>query len=267
MIPISVTILTKNSAKHLKQVLEALSSFEEVLLYDNGSEDETFAIAREFENVRVERGPFLGFGPSHNKATFSAKHDWILSIDSDEVATKELIAEIQALEVDPRAVYSISRKNFYNGKWIRGCGWYPDRVVRLYNRQYTSFTDAQVHEGVRCEGMQVIPLKNPLIHYSYDSTDQFISKMQSYSTLFAKQNSGKKSSLGKAIGHGLAAFFKSYVIKRGFMDGKEGFIISIYNGNTAFYKYLKLAEQSWAQMRLCPEEKASCCKSSCERQS
>jgi glycosyltransferase involved in cell wall biosynthesis len=267
MIPISVTILTKNSAKHLQNVLEALSSFEEVLLYDNGSEDETFSIADKFTNVRVERGPFLGFGPTHNRATSLAKHDWILSIDSDEVVTDELVDEIQKLQLNPQAVYSISRKNFYNGKWIKGCGWYPDRVARLYNRKQTSFTDAQVHEGVRCEGMEVTPLLSPMIHYSYDSTDQFISKMQNYSSLFAKQNSGKKSSLGKAILHGLAAFFKSYVIKRGFLDGREGFIISIYNGNTAFYKYLKLAEQSWAQMRRCPEEKASCCKSSCERQS
>lgn len=266
MIPISVTILTKNSEKHLGQVLNALSSFEEVLLYDNGSEDSTFSIANEFPNVRIERGPFLGFGPSHNKATSLAKHDWVLSIDSDEVVTSELVAEIEALKLNEKAVYSISRKNYYNKKWIKGCGWSPDRVVRLYNRNHTCFSDAQVHEAVRCEGMQSIPLKSPLIHYSYDSTDQFISKMQSYSSLFAKQNEGKKSSLTKAIVHGLAAFFKSYFIKKGILDGKEGFIISIYNANTAFYKYLKLAE-SWDQIRRCPEENASCCSSSCERHS
>lgn len=262
MIPISVTILTKNSSKHLEQVLSALASFDEVLLYDNGSQDTTFSIAERFPNTRVERGPFLGFGPSHNKASELAKHDWIFSIDSDEVATEELVEEIKALVLNPKATYTIPRHNYYNGKWIKGCGWYPDRVVRLYNRRNTEFSNAQVHESVITKGMEIVPLKSAMIHYSYDSTDQFLSKMQSYSSLFAAQNKGKKSSLGKAIVHGFAAFFKSYFIKRGFLDGKEGFIISFYNANTAFYKYVKLAEQSWNQMRRCPEEKAKCCNSS-----
>lgn len=267
MIPISVTILTKNSSKHLEQVLKALASFDEVLLYDNGSQDTTFSIAERFPNTRIERGPFLGFGPSHNKASSLAKHDWILSIDSDEVTTEELVQEIKSLTLDPKAVYTIPRHNYYNGKWIKGCGWYPDRVIRLYNRKETQFSNAQVHESVNTKDMRVIPLKSPLIHYSYDSTDQFLAKMQSYSSLFAAQNRGKKSSLGKAVTHGLAAFVKSYFIKRGFMDGKEGFIISLYNANTAFYKYVKLAELNWDQMRRCPEEKAKCCKSSCDIQS
>lgn len=266
MIPISVTILAKNSEKHLREVLNALSAFDEVLIYDNGSTDSTLNIAQQFPNVKIERGAFLGFGPSHNKASSLAKYDWILSIDSDEIVTQELLEEIRSLKLDGRSAYTVPRKNFYNGKWIKGCGWYPDRVTRLYNRKQTCFSDAQVHESIRIEGMQTIPLDNPLIHYSYDSTEQFLAKMQSYSTLFAQQNAGKKSSLTKAIVHAWAAFFKSYFIKKGIFDGREGFIISLYNANTAFYKYLKLAE-SWAQMRRCPEEKARCCKSSCERQS
>lgn len=267
MIPISVTILTKNNAKYLEEVLQALAGFDEVLIYDNGSEDATLSIAQQFSNTKIERGPFLGFGPSHNRATELSKHDWILSIDSDEVVTADLVEEIMKLKLEPKSVYSLPRKNYYNGKWIKGCGWYPDRVVRLYNRSQTCYNDAQLHEAVKTQGMTIVPLSNFLIHYSYASTEQFLSKMQTYSTLFVKQNKGKKSSLSKAIVHGIAAFFKSYVIKRGFLDGKEGFIISIYNGNTAFYKYLKLAEESWAQMRRCPEEKASCCNSSRDRHS
>lgn len=240
MIPISVTILTKNSSKHIRNVLNALTSFDEVLVYDNGSSDNTLEIVREFNNARIETGPFFGFGPTHNHATSLAKHDWVLSVDSDEIVSPELTKEIAGLTLDPATIYSIPRKNYYNGKWIKGCGWYPDRVFRLYNRKQSSFSDAQVHESLNTHGMKIHALKSHLMHYSYDSIEQFLAKMQTYSTLYAQQNKGKKSSLSKAITHGFAAFFKSYFIKRGFLDGKEGFIISLYNAHTSYYKYLKL---------------------------
>lgn len=240
---ISVTILTKNSQKYLKEVLLSLQMFEEVLLYDTGSTDETLNIAMTFPNVKIHRGEFSGFGPTHNKASDSAKHDWILSIDSDEVVTEEMAAEIHRVVLNPKAVYSFPRHNYYRGKFIKWCGWYPDRQFRLYHRKHTRFTDAQVHEAVVIENMHHVPLNAPLRHYSYENVSDFLSKMQSYSELFAVQNKGKKkSSISKAILHGWFAFFKSYVLKRGFMGGYEGFVISVYNGNTAFYKYIKLLE-------------------------
>jgi hypothetical protein len=115
--------------------------------------------------------------------------------------------------------------------------------MRLYNRKRTKFTDAQVHEAIIAEGMQHVPLKSSLIRYSYDSVSDFLTKMQSYSDLFAKQYQEKKaSSVLKAIFHGIYTFFKSYLLKRGILGGREGLEISIYNANTAFYKYLKLLE-------------------------
>lgn len=240
---ISVTILTKNSARYLEEVLAALSSFDEVLLYDNGSTDATFQIAAKFPNVTIKKGAFLGFGPTHNHATDLARNDWILSVDSDEVVTPALADEINSLKLNPKAVYSFPRHNYYNGKFIKWCGWYPDRQWRLYNRLHTRFTDAQVHEAIIVDHLLSIPLKSPLIHYSYGSHAEFLSKMQSYSDLFAKQNVGKKnSSPCKAVLHGFFAFFKSYFLKKGIFGGYEGFVISVYNGNTAFYKYLKLYE-------------------------
>lgn len=243
MIPISVTILTKNSEKYLAEVLTALSEFDEVLLYENGSTDGTLAIAGKFPNVRIVTGTFEGFGVTHNKASAAAKHDWILSIDSDEVASPEMTQIIKSLSLDSEAVYSFPRHNYFEEKWILWCGWYPDRQYRLYNRKKTAFTLAEVHEAVIVEGMKHIPLNAPIIHYSYANQEDFLGKMQSYSTLFAKQYGGKKkSSVPKAIAHGLGAFIKSYLIKRGFLGGAQGFMISVYNGNTAFYKYLKLRE-------------------------
>ncbi len=240
---ISVTILVKNGQKYLHKVLSALERFEEVIVVDTGSEDDSKAIAKSFKNVQLHEKPFIGFGPTHNVASSLAKHEWILSIDADEVASKELVDEIFALQLDENTVYRLPRKNFFRGKWINGCGWHPDAPLRLYNRSKTKFTDALVHESIETKGLFVCTLKAYLNHYPYATMSDFIAKMQSYSTLFAEQNRGKKkSSLTKAISHALFAFFKSYIVKRGILLGQEGFIISLYNSHTAYYKYLKLQE-------------------------
>lgn len=240
---ISVCILTKNSAVTLRATLESVKTFSEVLLLDNGSTDDTLSIAKSFSNVRICQAPFIGFGPMRNQAAELAAYDWILALDSDEILSPSLIQEISTLKLEPKSAYLIPRHNFYNGKRIKGCGWDPEAVVRLYHRKTTTFSDAPVHESLITKNVQIVALKSPFLHTPYRSTADFLAKMQHYSTLFAQQYQGKKrSSFGKAVGHGLFAFFKSYFLKRGWMCGKEGFIISFYNGNTAFYKYLKLAE-------------------------
>ena len=238
---ISVCILTKNSEKTIEKTLNSCKTFSEVILLDTGSSDLTLSIARNYPNVSVYKRPFSGFGELRNHLATLASNDWILALDSDEEVSPELIEEFTSLSLDSRFVYSIPRKNFLNKKWIRGCGWWPDRVKRLYNRKKTKFNHAMVHESL--EESKTILLKHPLFHTPYRSTEEFLAKMQHYSSLFAEQYKGKrKSSFKKALGHGFFAFFKSYLLKRGFLDGKEGFIISLYNANTAFYKYLKLYE-------------------------
>lgn len=241
---ITVTILSKNAEETLQATLESVASFSEVLLFDTGSTDRTLEIARSFANVRILQAPFTGFGPSHNAASSAATHDWILSIDSDEVLSPLLTEEIQALNLNPFAVYTLRRKNFFNRKWIRGCsGWDPDWVTRLYNRQKTHFSDDQVHEKVLKKNLKEIRLTEPLLHTPYRKIEHFLTKMQTYSTLFAEQHQARKrSSLCKALLHSWSAFLKSYFFKLGFLNGKEGFIISVYNGHVAFYKYLKLDE-------------------------
>lgn len=240
---ISATILLNGSPACLQNVIKALQGFDEVLIYNNGASEESLAVCRSFPNVTVVTGLFMGFGPTHNQASNLTKNDWIISIDSDEVATPELIQEIQSIQLDPKSIYSIPRRNFFNGKWIQGCGWWPDHALRLYNKKETQFTNAEVHESIDTRGMRVITLKNCLEHYSYHSISDFLSKMQSYSALFAKEWKGKKrSSPCKAALHGFFAFFKSYILKLGFRDGYEGYLISSYNGHTAYYKYLKLYE-------------------------
>ncbi len=240
---ISVTILVKNGERYLKEVLSALDRFDEVIVVDTGSQDKTIEIAKSFKNVHLHERPLTGFGPTHNIASSLAKHDWILSIDADEVASQALVDEILSLSLDENTVYRVPRKNFFRNKWINGCGWDNDMPLRMYNRTKSRFTDALVHESIETKGMSISTLKSYLSHYPYEKIGDFLAKMQSYSTLFAEQNRGKKqSSLFKAINHGLFAFFKSYLLKRGILLGQEGFIISLYNGHSAYYKYLKLQE-------------------------
>jgi glycosyltransferase involved in cell wall biosynthesis len=240
---ISVCILTKNSAATLKATLDSTAHFPEVLLLDNGSTDETLTIAATYPNVCIHQSPFIGFGPLRNRAASLAAHDWILALDSDEVLSPPLQREIAQISLNPQCAYRIPRHNFYNQKRIRGCGWDPESVCRLYHRKATAFSSAQVHESLLTHNLTILPLKHPLLHTPYRSVADFLTKMQHYSTLFAEQNQHRKdASLPKAMGHALFAFFKTYLIKRGWMCGAEGFFISFYNAHTAFYKYMKLRE-------------------------
>ena len=246
---ITVTILTKNSEQTLAATLESVKKFPQVILFDTGSTDQTLLLAKAYPNVLVHQGPFTGFGPTHNLASSLATHDWILSIDSDEVLTPELTEEILHLDLakDPLVTYTLNRHNYFNGKWIKGCGgWHPDRVARLYNRRTTQFSDDAVHEKILTQGLRTIPLTHPLKHYPYRQIGDFLLKNARTMLPFLPTNrpAKKGGSLLKAITHGWFAFFKSYILKKGFLAGKEGFIISAYNGHTAFYKYLKLMEKS-----------------------
>jgi len=245
---ITATVLTKNNEKTLRATLDSLSKFPEVILLDSGSEDQTLEIAKEYPNVKTFTTSFLGFGPMHNYATKLASHDWILSIDSDEVVTEPLVEEILKTKLDPEKVYALNRKNFYNGRQMRCCaGWHPDVIPRLYHRLTTSFSNDLVHEKIITKGLKTLRFHSPLLHTPYREIGDFLQKMENYSTLFAEQNKGTRTSFFEALMHSWYAFFKSYVLKRGFLGGREALIISIYNGHTTFYKYLKIIEQTDAQ--------------------
>lgn len=238
---ITVCILTKNAQETLPSCLESVRQFPEVLILDSGSTDATLSIAKKYSNVSIHETQFIGFGSMRNKLAALAHNDWILALDSDEVVSDNLIKEIFNLTLNENFAYSMPRNNFYRGKRIRGCGWSPDRVARLYNRNTTRYHEAMVHESL--EAKNLFHLHSPLLHTPYRTTEDFLAKMQHYSTLFAKQYQGKKkSSFQKAVCHALFSFFRSYVLKYGFIDGANGLVISLYNANCAFYKYLKLNE-------------------------
>ena len=139
-------------------------------------------------------------------------------------------------------VYSFAFQNILFEKKIRFSGWYPDRHIRIFNKTKTNFSDDFVHEKILIHDLKEIKLKEHINHYSYLETADFLRKLQIYTDLFRDQNIGKKSSFSKALLHGIYAFIKTYFLKLGFLDGKNGFIISFYQFQTSFYKYLKLWE-------------------------
>jgi len=241
---ISVVIIAKDAQDTIKNTLDSLIDFSEVVLYLNDTTDKTEKIASVFNNTKIIQGEFLGFGETKNKASTYAKNDWILSLDSDEILSKEFIANIKKIKLNIQNVYSILRINFYKQTQIKHC-WGDDIIVRLYNKTKTSFTNKKVHEKIISNDFDTLQLDGIVKHYPYLNITDFIIKLDRYSTIFAQDNVGvKNSSPLKAILNGSFSFFKTYFLKRGFLDGYAGLVIAFSHFATNFYKYIKLYEEN-----------------------
>ncbi|WP_394951979.1 glycosyltransferase [uncultured Helicobacter sp.] len=266
-LPISATILVKNAQDTLQECLDSLQEFDEIILLDNGSSDDTLTIAREFNalygNLVIHTSEFIGFGALKNLAVSYARNDWILSIDSDEVLEsttlmrlKELFGTLDSKDLDsknpktpqtptlpPNTLYALPRKNLYNGEWIKACGWYPDFVTRVFHKGYTHFNDNIVHESIILpKDARLVRLDSGLKHYAYDNITHLLHKLQTYSSLWAEQNTHKSASPLKAIVRGGWSFVRNYFFKKGFLYGYKGFVISVCNALGVFFKYMKLYE-------------------------
>ena len=240
---ISVVVLAKNSQNTIKDTLNSIREFNDVVVYDNGSIDETINIAKSFSNVNLVQGEFKGFGWTKNKAASYSKNDWVMIIDSDEVVNKDLLEELKTKKLDDNIVYRLNSYGYYKDIQVQYCGW-TLTVKRLYHKKITSFNDKdEVHEHVLSNGLKEEVLKGSINHYSYHSISEFIIKADRYSTLFASNNAGKKSSSPvKAFFNGIYSFFRTYILKQGFRDGYVGLVIAFSHMVTNFYKYIKLYE-------------------------
>lgn len=239
---ISCVIIASNAEAKLKDVLKSLSIFSDVVIYSNNSTDKTDEIAKSFSNVNLINGEFLGFGPTKNKAALFAKNEWILSLDADEVLSDLFIKELNVLKLQKGCIYSILRENYYKKQHINHC-WGNDTLTRLYNKTETSFTNSKVHEKIKDDNLQNIILSGTIQHYPYNNISDFIVKLDRYSTIFALEHAGKKySSPTKAFFNGIYSFIRTYIFKRGFLDGYAGLIIAFSHMATNFYKYIKLYE-------------------------
>ena len=244
---LSVILITKNEEANLRECLESVSFANEIIVVDSQSNDKTQEIAQSFGAKLEITSDWPGFGPQKNRALNLATQEWVLSIDADERVTPALKEEILAVisSKDTANCYAIPRSSWYCGRFMKHSGWYPDYVDRLFKRGTAKFSDHLVHERLLPDG-SVAKLKNHFLHYSYRNFEQVLKKVDSYSTASATQafNKGKRGGFGQAFLHGFWAFFRTYVLRRGFLDGKYGLALAISNAATSYYKYIKLWQLS-----------------------
>lgn len=240
---LSVIIITKNEAHNIQDCLESVAWADEIIVVDSGSSDGTQAICGTYPHCRLIETDWPGFGPQKNRALQAATHEWVLSIDADERVSAALRNELEhAMQLDSFNGFYLPRKSQYCGRFMNHSGWYPDFVLRLFKRQQAQFSNDEVHEQVIVQGPHKY-LNEPLQHYSFANLEQVLHKMNQYSTLGAEQlyKRGKQATITKAVGKGLWAFIRTYILRKGFLDGQEGLMLAISNAEGTYYKYAKLS--------------------------
>lgn len=241
---LSVIIITKNEQAHIAACIESVNFADEIIVLDSGSTDETCVIARRLGAKVYHTTHWPGFGPQKNKALDLATKEWVFSLDADERVPSELAVEIQKAIQKPSPnvqAYTVARMSCFGGRWIKHSGWWPDTLVRLFKRDQGRFKEVSVHESVIVEG-STQALTGHLLHYPYDSLEMLIDKTNHYSSAAALQlhERGKKISIGGIIVKSLWTFIRIYLIRRGFLDGRQGFILAAVAASGSFFRYSKL---------------------------
>lgn len=246
---ISATIITFNEASNIKAACESLAWADEIVVVDSNSTDATREIAAAC-GARVITNEWPGFGAQKQFAVNRAENDWIFSLDADERVSDQLKASIEALKHNRRAEeidgYAIARRTYYQGRWIRGGGWYPDYQLRLFNRTKGHWKLRHIHESVVMEtGARVGEIGGDLLHYTSPNAAHHHRMIgERYAPLAAQQmfEEGRRTSIWKVVTAGPSAFLRSWFLKGGFRDGFAGFTIASFAGHHAFLKHLMLWE-------------------------
>ncbi len=225
---VSAVLIIKDGEAHLDRVLAALAWCAEILVIDSGSTDRTLAICAA-HGARVEHQDFLGYGPQKRHAVSRATHDWILSLDADEVLDAEAVAALRGLTLeDPTVAYRLRRRNHIGAVEIRHGVWSPDRCLRLFNRTRANVNANAIHEAVDHAG-PVVDLPGSILHYSYVDAADVFGRMPSY----ARAKAAAAAARGRCPGgvvltlRAIWAFCRSYVLKQGFRDGRLGVIVAL----------------------------------------
>ena len=237
---VSAVIIVKNAEDTIRETFESLKAFQEVVLYDNGSNDGTLAIASEYPNVVIFEGRFVGFGKTKQAAVACSSNDWVLSLDADEMVSPELSEYLESWlpNQDPTIALKVLRRNFLMGKYVKYAGWGGDWLVRLFNREAHNFNDNDVHESVALhDGSAVKKLPYPIDHNAVQHLGQFLVKVDRYTEI--NRQSGKSYPPMIIFLKALWRFFESFIVKGGFLAGWRGLAISWSNANGVFYKYMK----------------------------
>ncbi len=243
---LAVALIVKNEAQELPFCLNSVKDWvDEIIVLDSGSTDGTQAIAQSYGAKIYSNTHWPGFGKQRQLAQTYIKSDYVLWLDADERVTPELKAQIQAAVAsdESHTLYQLNRLSEVFGKKIHHSGWYPDYVTRLYRTKDTQYDDSLVHESVVVPaGFTLKKLDGHLLHYTYKTLHQYLNKSASYAQAWAEQRAakGKKASLWDACSHAFARFFRMYILKRGFMDGKHGFLLAVLSAHSVFVKYAEL---------------------------
>ncbi len=244
---ITVTLITLNEEKNLARALKSVVWADEKLVIDSGSTDRTVEIARE-HGAQVIQNPWPGYGQQKNFAQDHAANEWILNLDADEEVSPELQREIigilESLDSHQRSIsgFEIPRRTWFLGRWILHGGWYPNHLIRLADRRRGRWTEPQVHEAWKPSESRdafVGRLTCPLLHYTFASIrEQVLTNLRFSNLGFQElQRRGKRASLGKLVWKPIGKFLETYLLKRGFLDGLPGLIISVNAAHSMFLKY------------------------------
>jgi glycosyltransferase involved in cell wall biosynthesis len=240
MYKLSIIIITKNESQNIADCINSANFADEIIVLDSKSTDDTVSISKNL-GAKVYIRPWKGYGAQKNLAIKFCTGNWILSIDADERVSKSLKLEIQTVLKNPQFnAYSIQRRSYFLSRFIKFSGWRSDRVLRLFINGKAKYSNDRVHE--RLFTSETIGfLEGHIIHHSYRNLDTVLKKINLYSELGALDLKDKKvkSSLKKALLHALWAFIRTYFLRLGFLDGREGFILAFSQFEHTYYKYLK----------------------------
>ena len=244
--PLSVAIIAKNEAENLPGCLKSVSFAGQIVVVDSGSTDDTVRISADY-GCEVYPEVWHGFGPQKQLAIDRCKEPWVLLLDADERIpgeTARVIAQVVRGEKGA-AGYSFPRRNYFQGRWIRHAGWWPDRVVRLFKNGSGRMTGAMVHEAVVVNG-EIEHLGVPIDHYTESRLDKILMKIDNYSTIGAEEAfaAGRRATILGAFVRAKMTFLQDYLLRGGFLDGPQGLTLAVTDSVNKFFKYAKLAEMS-----------------------
>jgi glycosyltransferase involved in cell wall biosynthesis len=246
MARLSVMVLTKNEERNIVDCLESVRWADEIVVIDSGSTDRTVELARRYTN-NVFDVEWQGYGATRNLALRKATGDWVLWLDADERAMPELGEEIRRIVAgNPENVagYRVARRAYFLGRWIRHCGWYPSRVVRLFRREKARFTETSVHERLLLDG-PTRDADHDLLHFTDPDLHHYLTKFNRYTSLAADDlaAAGRRFGITDIIVRPAFTFLKMYVFRLGLLDGVPGLILCILSSAYVFTKYAKLWER------------------------
>ena len=242
MLSISTVVITYNEEENIARCLKSVARFsDEILVVDSHSTDRTVEIAREL-GARIIQRDWPGYDKQRQFAINNAKHEWVFSIDADEEISTRLCDEIQKLDFAHDG-YEMPRPVWYLNRWIKHGVWYPGYILRLFRKECARVSENPVHESVIVSG-RTARLRGDLLHYSYRDLEHHLDKMNDFTSISAQEMAARRKRAGvlRILLYPYLEFFKTYVIKRGFLDGFAGFQVSLLHAYYVFLKYAKLRE-------------------------